>query len=164
MLASRPSIFKSAVSMLLSLTQSPGKLTGDFFWTRSRKAEWSCVISTALWFFLRTHQFVKVDGNLGTFPTQAFDSLLPFGTQYILHFLKEQKNQGLLAGFFFAALSLCSAQAEGSAFTGAVAGGWLTLEEWAILWQRWPTRIQGFEHLGDSPPYCSSVIPLRPRP
>lgn len=100
MLASRPSIFKSAVSMLLSLTQSPGKLTGDFFWTRSRKAEWSCVISTALWFFLRTHQFVKVDGNLGTFPMQAFDSLLPFGTQYILHFLKEQKNQGLLAGFF----------------------------------------------------------------
>jgi len=65
-----------------------------------------------------------------TFPAQAFDSLLPVfcplepSTPFISF---KSKNRGLLA--FFAAFSFCSAQAEGSAFTGAVAGGWLTQEE-----------------------------------
>lgn len=36
-------------------------------------------------------QFVKADGNSVTFPMQAFDSLLPFGAQYTLCFLKQKK-------------------------------------------------------------------------
>lgn len=103
-----------------------------------------------------------VDRNLVTFLMQVFDSLLPLGTQYTLRFLKEKKTQGFLV--FFAALPLCSAWAEGSAFTGAVAGGWLTPEQRMIFWQCRPTGMQGFEHLGDFPPFCSAVIPLRPWP
>lgn len=39
LLASCPRVFKSAPSMMLSLIQSPGKLTGNFSWANSRKAE-----------------------------------------------------------------------------------------------------------------------------
>lgn len=60
---------------------------------------------------------------------QAFDSPLPFGTQYTCNtlFIKREKDQGLLV--VFAALSHFSPGTEGSALTGALAGGWLILEQ-----------------------------------
>lgn len=106
MLASHPSVFKRAASVLLSPIPSPSELSGDFFWPSSRRAKWNWVIMTALQFLLRTYQFVNLDGNSVTFLMQDFDSPLPFGTQYISStlFIKREKDQGLLV--VFAALLL----------------------------------------------------------
>lgn len=61
---------------------------------------------------------------------QALDNPLPFGTQYkpSILFIKREKDQGLLV--VFAAFSQCSPGTEGAAVSGALAGGWLRLEQW----------------------------------
>lgn len=101
MVGSHPSVFKRAVSVLLSLIPSPGELSGDFFWPSSRRAKWNWLIITALQFLLRTNQFVSLVGNSVTLLMQGFDSPLPFGTQYkpSILLLKEKKTKGFSGGF-----------------------------------------------------------------
>lgn len=162
MVGSHPSVFKCAVSVLLSLIPSPGELSGDFFWPSSRRAKWNWLIITALQFLLRTNQFVSLVGNSVTLLMQGFDSPLPFGTQYkpSILFIKREKDQGLL--WWFLQLSPTAHQGLRVLLSlGLWQEGGLYLNSGWILRQCWLIVLQGFEHLGDPLPYCSSVIPQR---
>lgn len=113
------------------------------------------MIFTTPWFFLRTHVCWSEWWLFSLSLSIVFCPLEP-STPFVS---RNTKSQGLLV--FFPALSPCLALSEGFASTWVVTGGWAVHEGWTRHWQNWSTGIQGFKHLGDFPPYCSSVIHLR---
>lgn len=87
---------------------------------------------------------VEVNGDFSHSAFCPLETSAPFVS-------RNTKSQGLLV--FFSTLSPFLVLAE----------LWQESRPWVknVQWQNWPTGIQGFKHIGDFPPYCSSMIHLR---